>query len=295
MGEVYDVMWEKHHAASFDAFVNLRLRESLVDVALFCGGELIQAHKLVLAACSDFFDRLFSSLAPEELGRCSVVALPKIDATLLKLSLDFMYSGKVTVPSEKLDEFMTFADLLEIRGLKSEGPQSNEALDTSGTALPCKQFKGMSFVLNSPKKRSAASTKNSCESAKRMKSDPDLNEVNDGVDCEAFFEDSSNSFQEMDRNEPKNIPASIKADEPLVRVGKHCWRGKDASSRGYSFFCDLCGHVSTWKRDGLRHERKHTGERPFACPECPVSYTRREHLRRHLSSCIAGGEWRQQR
>jgi hypothetical protein len=96
MAEDYDLTWEKHNEASFRAFLDLRGRQSLVDVTLYCEGELVRAHKLVLAACSLYFDKLFNSLRGDERNRATVVALPKMDRALLKLSLDFMYSGKVS-------------------------------------------------------------------------------------------------------------------------------------------------------------------------------------------------------
>ncbi len=39
----------------------LRLQESLCDVAICCGGEKIKAHKVILAAASQYFCAMFTN------------------------------------------------------------------------------------------------------------------------------------------------------------------------------------------------------------------------------------------
>jgi uncharacterized Zn-finger protein len=69
----------------------------------------------------------------------------------------------------------------------------------------------------------------------------------------------------------------------MEKVSTFCWRARDVGG-ALAYFCDLCMHVSPSKRDGIRHERRHTGERPFACDYCTSTYTRREHLKRHVKN-----------
>lgn len=48
--------------------------------------------------------------------------------------------------------------------------------------------------------------------------------------------------------------------------------------------CPLC--PKSFKRASLiGHLRKHTNERPFACPDCPSSYTRKANLVEHMAKC----------
>jgi hypothetical protein len=57
---------------------------------------------------------------PETYSRETVVALGEIRNPLLRLILDFIYVGEVQVPSPDLEEFMKSADILGIRGLKTD-------------------------------------------------------------------------------------------------------------------------------------------------------------------------------
>ena len=47
--------------------------------------------------------------------------------------------------------------------------------------------------------------------------------------------------------------------------------------------CVFCGKTFSQKGNMERHQRQHTGERPFACPHCSCSYTRKETLKVHIN------------
>jgi len=47
--------------------------------------------------------------------------------------------------------------------------------------------------------------------------------------------------------------------------------------------CVYCGKTFSQKGNMERHQRQHTGERPFACPYCSSSYTRKETLKVHIN------------
>ncbi|XP_071528427.1 uncharacterized protein [Panulirus ornatus] len=50
------------------------------------------------------------------------------------------------------------------------------------------------------------------------------------------------------------------------------------------YACQFCGKWFATPSKVIRHERTHTGERPYECPHCPLSFNQREILKRHLRS-----------
>ena len=100
----------------------LRSGQDFADVTLACeDGDLVEAHKVILAGGSPFFARLLKKLDnPHPLIYLKDVTL----ASLLAL-LDFVYTGEAEVAEEGVPELLQLADQLEIAGLKSEEHKSD--------------------------------------------------------------------------------------------------------------------------------------------------------------------------
>jgi hypothetical protein len=68
---------------------------------------------------------------------------------------------------------------------------------------------------------------------------------------------------------------------------KH-WKNVHAPKAERLFQCSVCQEMWLWRKDLVRHKRKHTAERPFRCDLCKKRYKRRDGLIRHLrESCRA--------
>lgn len=46
--------------------------------------------------------------------------------------------------------------------------------------------------------------------------------------------------------------------------------------------CSFCGKLFVYPKDVRRHERIHTGEKPFSCPLCPYKAAQKGNVKQHM-------------
>lgn len=98
-------------------FEHMYENERLVDVTLSCSNGQLQAHKLVLAACSTYFGDLFDKLANP--FHYPVVIIKDMQIEDLRLLVEYMYKGQITINHDRVAEFVKCAENLQITGLSS--------------------------------------------------------------------------------------------------------------------------------------------------------------------------------
>lgn len=94
-------------------FDQLLHAETFTDVTLAVEGQLLKAHKMVLSACSPYFQALFVNHQEKH----PIVILKDVPYSDMKSLLDFMYRGEVSVDQERLTAFLKVAESLRIKGL----------------------------------------------------------------------------------------------------------------------------------------------------------------------------------
>ncbi|KAJ8669295.1 hypothetical protein QAD02_000554, partial [Eretmocerus hayati] len=128
--------WNNHQSNLLSVFDQLLHDESFVDVTLAVEGQLLRAHKMVLSACSPYFQALFVNHPDKH----PIVILKDVPYVDMRSLLDFMYRGEVSVDQDRLTAFLRVAESLRIKGLtevhedKSELPSiTSSLLSGSGT------------------------------------------------------------------------------------------------------------------------------------------------------------------
>ncbi|XP_029158654.1 zinc finger and BTB domain-containing protein 14-like isoform X1 [Nylanderia fulva] len=117
MGEkTFNLTWNNHLANLSGLFEALYKSGSLTDATLACQGGMLRAHRLVLAACSPYFERVFK----EHYGEQPILILKGVAVEEMECLLDFMYRGSIDVAEEHLPSLIKTATDLEIRGLSGE-------------------------------------------------------------------------------------------------------------------------------------------------------------------------------
>nr|XP_034839532.1 protein bric-a-brac 1-like [Maniola hyperantus] len=105
--------WNNYQANLATCFDQLLQTESFVDVTLACEGRSLKAHKVVLSACSPYFQTLFM----DNPCRHPIIIMRDIKYCDLKAVVDFMYRGEINVSQDQITALLKVAEMLKIRGL----------------------------------------------------------------------------------------------------------------------------------------------------------------------------------
>uniref|UniRef100_A0A0A1X106 Protein tramtrack, alpha isoform n=1 Tax=Zeugodacus cucurbitae TaxID=28588 RepID=A0A0A1X106_ZEUCU len=125
----YCLRWKYHHSNLQTMFSQLLDRGCFCDVTLACEGQLIRAHRVVLCACSSFFDTVLTNYASE---RDPIIIMKDVTFADVKCLIEFMYKGEINVEHANLASLLKTADDLKIKGLAEVSWRDDE----DGPPLP---------------------------------------------------------------------------------------------------------------------------------------------------------------
>jgi len=127
------VRWNDFESHFSVAFRELREAKELFNVTLACDEDQIQAHKVVLAACSP----LFRSILQRNPHDHPLLYFKDVKLSNLQLVLDFMYNGEVKVAKEELISFLAVAGELKVKGLTENNSRPKQELGRCKSVAPC--------------------------------------------------------------------------------------------------------------------------------------------------------------
>merc|ERR1712117_748076 len=104
--------WKEFENNISTAFRELRDDKDFFDVTLACEDNQIQAHKVILSACSPFF----KSVLKKNLHGHPLLYLKGVSYEDLTSVLNFMYHGEVNVSQDQLNSFLAVAEDLKVKG-----------------------------------------------------------------------------------------------------------------------------------------------------------------------------------
>ena len=117
MSEKLCLQWNDFKANVNSAFGRLRDDKEFTDVTLACeDGQQLEAHKVILASSSPFFEKILqSNKHPHPL-----IYLRGFQSQDLLSILDFLYFGEANVFQENVDSFLAIAEELKLKGLTDQ-------------------------------------------------------------------------------------------------------------------------------------------------------------------------------
>jgi len=122
--EKFCLRWNDFESNISVAFRELREEKDFFDVTLACDDSQIQAHKVILSACSPFFRNVLRRNPHQH----PLLYLKGVKYSELMSVLNFMYMGEVNVAQEELNSFLSVAEDLRVKGLTQNNSDSSTKL-----------------------------------------------------------------------------------------------------------------------------------------------------------------------
>lgn len=120
----YCLKWNNHKLNISNVFERLRANSQFCDLTLTSADQkFIKCHRLLLCAGSGYLEDILTENPSEH----PTIVLSQIYYEEMRLLVDFMYSGEVSVATDKLAVLLEAARILKIKGLwESSGGQDSE-------------------------------------------------------------------------------------------------------------------------------------------------------------------------
>jgi len=119
--EKFCLRWNDFENNISNAFKELRDDKDFFDITIACDDEQIQAHKVILSACSPFF----RSVLRRNPHQHPLLYLKGVRYVDLQSVMNFMYHGEVNVAQEELNAFLAVAEDLKVKGLTQNNTSDN--------------------------------------------------------------------------------------------------------------------------------------------------------------------------
>ena len=246
------LQWNDFQDNIKNAFANLREDTNFSDVTLACeDGQQVEAHKVVLAASSPFFQRLFGRIKHSH----PLIYMKGVKFDDILAILDFLYHGEANVTQEKLESFLSIAEELQLKGLAGKTDTYVEDFgDDQKHEIP---YNKPIFhkTTKSPKKRCTSSTSN---------------KANYEAESNQTVANTNNFSGDLDGLEEKVKSMMVKGQNLL------------ASGHGKAYVCNVCGKEggNTAIKDHI--EANHLEGITVPCNHCDKSFRSRNALRKHI-------------
>ncbi|XP_046829743.1 longitudinals lacking protein, isoforms A/B/D/L-like isoform X23 [Vespa crabro] len=126
--------WNNHQSTLIQNFDTLYESGTLVDCTLAAEGKYLKAHRVVLSACSPYFEGLLS----EHYDKHPVFILKDVKFKELKAMMDYMYRGEVNISQDQLTALLKAAESLQIKGLSESktGGGNNKTVSRVSKVAP---------------------------------------------------------------------------------------------------------------------------------------------------------------
>ena len=278
--------WKGYNSTKEFAFQTLFEDQDFADVTLACeDGSSIQAHKVILSSCSEFFSKILKqNPSPHPL-----IYLQGVGIADLHLLKRFMYIGRTEVDMDQIDSFMNVSRRFLNQPLEKATLTSTKALKENSTDVRFKPG------LQTQKKKTPKEEKTGPDSQPSIKSTvlEELSGVLENIESSMSCPLCAFTCESKKVLKRHNYKKHLNQNLPCTESG--C--GKILKNRGSlqghvknkhigrtnQYLCDECDYSTKWQSCLQDHMRKHTGNL-VQCPQCKYMCPKNNMLRRHMES-----------
>lgn len=196
---------------SVDKFKTYLSNECFTDVTLAAEGLTLKAHRMVLSACSSFFQSIFL----ENSSQHPIVVLKDVKYTDLKLIIDFMYEGGIQVREDQIDSLQKTAESLQVHMLADIRVPCNMLPTVIDIADEPDSDTPSNIPSNPPRKKTLGEqwAGNLLDESEIKRSDSDIEDLNE--DLGSDVRPSSTSTVPLEYHALGDTPCSIQ-DSPVM-------------------------------------------------------------------------------
>ena len=306
----FNLQWNDFAEKIAGAFQEFRTDCNFFDVTLACmdsGSKTLQAHKVVLSACSNFFKGILCQQTEASKHPNPYIYLRGVTYADLSSILDFIYNGEVNIAQNDLNSFLAVAEELQIKGLTH---QDNEKSPNSSSGdVP------ENSVASSKKRSSTAQEKFLEKKVRRLSPAPstsiphiaqpqsmtkpyvdhqkiNIKDENETKNHNAFnqefgVEDSNNSFDDSKVDDVEEVTEGTKDAKEVMDFLLVFTDGVDENGKEIKHFkCTLCNKQANDRSNMRRHMIvQHAKPINKPCPfKCGKIFKHKFTLAKHITT-----------
>ena len=288
--DILSIKWKDFPEKISSTLGSLRENQDFTDVTLACqDGLQVEAHKVVLAASSPFFNDLLRQ-NDKNYALIYMRGVMSIDVVNM---IDFLYYGKVSVEQSHLEQFLAMAKELRLEGLTDSDDdrcsggistvfeEVNIETDTTELILAKPLAREKIEEIKSPiKSEKVEDSKSGAKCSEKMQHDiiqgPEEKKVEKMGPV--VKNESLNKLENLISKTLENI------EDEKTKSLEEKKSPSEIQKEANTFACDLCekkyktyNHLNTHKNS--KHE-----EKKFMCDECEYQSAWHSHFLRHKQS-----------